>query len=176
MSKFTDHFNSTTIKGRANVAKATYASFAAIYLYSRFKKSKRKPNENPKTNDSNLYEPAAKSEGNESLQHFKCPRCECNKDSKNSTDSLQKPNERQDLHELTPPAGSCKSNHDSSSYTPHTNDGNNAAVAESMVKSSKSKCESGCITATTHSSTITNEQKSSLHSADDKELLWCYTI
>uniref|UniRef100_A0A1A9W241 Uncharacterized protein n=1 Tax=Glossina brevipalpis TaxID=37001 RepID=A0A1A9W241_9MUSC len=38
MIKLFDYFNSTTTKGRANVAKATCASFAILYLYHRLKK------------------------------------------------------------------------------------------------------------------------------------------
>ncbi|XP_004520384.1 uncharacterized protein LOC101462087 isoform X2 [Ceratitis capitata] len=38
MSNFNKIFNSTTITGRANVAKATYASIALLYLYYRVRK------------------------------------------------------------------------------------------------------------------------------------------
>lgn len=38
MSKY---FNSTTNRGRANVAKATYASVALLILYFKFKPSKK---------------------------------------------------------------------------------------------------------------------------------------
>uniref|UniRef100_A0A1A9W030 Uncharacterized protein n=1 Tax=Glossina brevipalpis TaxID=37001 RepID=A0A1A9W030_9MUSC len=38
MVKLSDYFNSTTNRGRANVAKATYASFAILYIYHRLTK------------------------------------------------------------------------------------------------------------------------------------------
>uniref|UniRef100_A0A034WVY0 Putative 60S ribosomal protein L33 n=1 Tax=Bactrocera dorsalis TaxID=27457 RepID=A0A034WVY0_BACDO len=38
MSNFNKIFNSTTITGRANVAKATYASFALFYIIHRLRK------------------------------------------------------------------------------------------------------------------------------------------
>ena len=37
----TRYFNNCTIRGRANVAKATIAGFFAIYLYSKFRSSDR---------------------------------------------------------------------------------------------------------------------------------------
>ncbi|XP_058975018.1 uncharacterized protein LOC105261768 isoform X2 [Musca domestica] len=44
MSKLTEIFNSTTVKGRANVAKATYASFALLYVVHRLRNRGRKAN------------------------------------------------------------------------------------------------------------------------------------
>ncbi|KNC22882.1 hypothetical protein FF38_08784 [Lucilia cuprina] len=123
MSKFSDHFNSTTIRGRANVAKVTYASFAAIYLYNRFKKSKKKPAEVSQTNEANLnnQERQLKDNGEE---HFKCPHCDCDKVKDDFNDN--------ELQEPTP----SKNSH---STKPELNQDSPTAKAESMIKSSKTK-------------------------------------
>ncbi|KAI8124303.1 hypothetical protein CVS40_5318 [Lucilia cuprina] len=160
MSKFSDHFNSTTIRGRANVAKVTYASFAAIYLYNRFKKSKKKPAEVSQTNEANLnnQERQLKDNGEE---HFKCPHCDCDKVKDDFNDN--------ELQEPTP----SKNSH---STKPELNQDSPTAKAESMIKSSKTKCESGCITSSSSNpSEITNKQNF-LESTDNTDLLWCYTI
>ncbi|XP_011291756.2 uncharacterized protein LOC105261712 [Musca domestica] len=44
MSKLSEIFNSTTVKGRANVAKATYASFALLCVVHRLRNRGRKAN------------------------------------------------------------------------------------------------------------------------------------
>ncbi|KAH8376165.1 hypothetical protein KR200_005412 [Drosophila serrata] len=40
--KFSDVFNSRTLRGRANVAKATYVSVGAIYVLMKMQKNKAK--------------------------------------------------------------------------------------------------------------------------------------
>ncbi|KAI9588920.1 uncharacterized protein LOC119644727 [Glossina fuscipes] len=76
MVKLSDYFNSTTIKGRANVAKATYASFAILYLYHRL--TKKTPPQAVKKPD----KPAITAPEKDALT--KCPKCQCEKSS--STD------------------------------------------------------------------------------------------
>ncbi|XP_053948047.1 uncharacterized protein LOC128856756 [Anastrepha ludens] len=54
MSKFNKMFNSETITGRANVAKATYVSFAVLYIIHRLRKRSKAAAKCPEcTGDSN---------------------------------------------------------------------------------------------------------------------------
>ncbi|XP_037823680.1 uncharacterized protein LOC119612037 isoform X2 [Lucilia sericata] len=132
MPKFSDHFNSTTIRGRANVAKVTYASFAAIYLYNRFKKSKKKPAEVNQRNETNLNNQERKLEDNDNgVEHFKCPHCDCGKGKDDFNDY-----EQQD----PTPSGESKTNTENSHSTKtELNQDSPIAKAESMIKSSKTK-------------------------------------
>uniref|UniRef100_A0A1A9ULH8 Uncharacterized protein n=1 Tax=Glossina austeni TaxID=7395 RepID=A0A1A9ULH8_GLOAU len=89
MVKLSDYFNSTTNKGRANVAKATYASFAILYLYYRLtKKAAPKPVKQPD-------KPAIRTP--EKGSSTKCPKCQCEKSP--STDCNCG---KRDLHQAPP--------------------------------------------------------------------------
>lgn len=141
------------------VAKATYASFAVIYLYSRFKKNKKKSVEKSQNDDLNHTQVLE----DNSFENFRCPHCECSIDKSSSDKKL---NADQDLPEnlptLDPDIAIQKSNKSSH------NQNNGVSAAEAFVKSSKSKCESGCKSINSTPFKTTNEHKS-LFYADDKE-------
>ncbi|KAM7347854.1 uncharacterized protein ACRADG_007339 [Cochliomyia hominivorax] len=150
MTKFTDHFNSTTIRGRANVAKATYASFAAIYLYSRFKKSRNKNRDNwdnKATTTDNKETSAASaasaasspSEDKQNLQNFRCPKCECNNKTIIEDSDVKAEVVTKELPDTPAPIETDSGKKESCNL--YYNQDNNGAVTEYADKSITIKCE-----------------------------------
>lgn len=51
------YFNNSTIRGRANVAKATFAAFFGFYLYKKLQKSESDANKTNESVEPNLEQP-----------------------------------------------------------------------------------------------------------------------
>ncbi|XP_013103559.2 uncharacterized protein LOC106084427 [Stomoxys calcitrans] len=149
MSKFSEYFNSTTFKGRANVAKATYASFAAIYLYSRFRNKNRSSNENAKRNENannqtQIEKPhleSPHSHNHVQYHNMKDNEASCNCECSKESEKLPK----EDIKEngVIPSGVSPQQNQGANSL--NGNDITNKrsiAVAAAVIQNSRAACES----------------------------------
>ncbi|XP_075156011.1 uncharacterized protein LOC142229342 [Haematobia irritans] len=154
MTKFSDYFNSTTYKGRANVAKATYASFALLYMYNRFRNRRRKSNENVMENTSTAPPNHLNQNSNESIPKHdhtnyaeeKSSTCGCPKKYK------QNDTEYNSHHHDAPISNTCRASLKQHTDTISKNDteihadnDRSVAAAAAVIHSSSNACESSDI-------------------------------
>ncbi|TMW46461.1 hypothetical protein DOY81_008456 [Sarcophaga bullata] len=170
MGKFSDMFNSTTIRGRANVAKATYASIATIYILNRIRKGRKKTDSPPPTEgqeepqeEPQVEQEAGREAGQETVKgdtHIEgngkcqCTRCQCKTPSVKAEDKTSESDEK--LNGNVPEAETESS--DGGNGEKQNGNGikpsdipekpkeeiGGASAGEAIIKSAKGKCESGC--------------------------------
>ncbi|XP_073835114.1 uncharacterized protein [Musca autumnalis] len=157
MSKLTDIFNGTTIKGRANVAKATYASFAFFYLVHRLRNRGRKSNENKANNqdidgESHKYLPDnnyRQSQDHKKEADVDCCSCGCSRNKAHSHGNDKYRKNHEDFNSGNSHTDhyhkSERNDHIASKSKSHINDHDDvhsAIAGAAVIHSSSKTCES----------------------------------